>query len=144
MFRIYDNHSLSSQRVKWIYISTFPSLVCLLPCFRPHVPFRRPTWNRYIMRYSSASTPEQVRGIAVHEVLSRFFDLPHESRDISHVHELFRGVMQELIEKERQVRGGQGRGSFGWWHLGNRKQPSISLIEKNGIYQTSTTPIFCR
>lgn len=63
---------------------------------------RKLFFYRYIMRYSSASTPEQVRGIAVHEVLSRFFDLPHESRDISHVHELFRGVMQELIEKERQ------------------------------------------
>lgn len=51
-----------------------------------------------------ATTRESLKGLLVHEVLSQFFDRDRGSRDLQHLHELFRGVMTKLIEQEKVVR----------------------------------------
>ncbi|CAM9332346.1 unnamed protein product [Ectocarpus sp. 8 AP-2014] len=59
-------------------------------------------YYRYILRLKSPPTRETLKGIAVHEVLSLFFTLEEGSRDIGHLHELFRKVMIGLIAQDKE------------------------------------------
>eukprot|EP00752_Nemacystus_decipiens_P001611 g1571.t1 len=55
---------------------------------------------RYILRLKTPPTLETLKGIAVHEVLSLFFTLEKNARDLGHLHELFRRVMTRLIAED--------------------------------------------
>ncbi|CAB1120561.1 unnamed protein product [Ectocarpus sp. CCAP 1310/34] len=59
-------------------------------------------YYRYILGLKSPPTRETLKGIAVHEVLSLFFTLEEGSRDIGHLHELFRKVMIGLIAQDKE------------------------------------------
>lgn len=59
--------------------------------------------NRWVLRLHSPATRETLRGIAVHEVLSKYYELGEESRTIECLHEIFRGVMRDLIAEEKKV-----------------------------------------
>lgn len=80
--------------------------------------------RRYVQRLETASTPEQVRGILLHDVLSRFFDLPAQSRDIDNLHELFRASLMEFKAREKEVSRLDGTEAHGL----HRMPPPGSLL----------------
>lgn len=61
-------------------------------------------YGRHVLGLRSPATRATLKGIAVHEVLSKFFERPMESRDLEHLHELFLGVMTKLIAEGKTVR----------------------------------------
>lgn len=62
-----------------------------------------PLLIRHILRLKSSPSLASLKGIAVHEVLSRFFTLEKGSRDLKHLHEQFREVMTELVLQDNEV-----------------------------------------
>ncbi|CAM9132583.1 unnamed protein product [Discosporangium mesarthrocarpum] len=57
---------------------------------------------RYIQNLPTTSTPAQVGGILVHEVLSKYFTLPNESRNIGGLREVFKDLLKTLIAREKE------------------------------------------